>query len=212
MKYTEHMIDTVRSMYSTNTANEIAQVLGISAVVVYRIANKNNIKKPADWYDNPKCGGFKKGVRNNPATEFKKGQTAHNKGKKVSPEMYEQMSRTFFPPGHVPFNYKPMYSISIRADTSGIPYKYIKIAKGHWELLHRYVWSQAHGPISRGMVIAFKDGNSLNCDISNLEMITMKQNMLRNSAANIPEDLREIVKLKNKLTKKIQEHGKKQAK
>jgi len=71
---------------------------------------------------------------------------------------------------------------------------------------------QEHGPIPRGMVIIFKDGNSMNCELSNLEMITMKDNMLRNSYATIPEDLREIVKLKNKLTKKIQEHGKKQAK
>lgn len=212
MRYTEHMIDTVRSMYSTHTAKEIAQVLSISEVLVYRIATKHGIKKPSDWYDNPKCGGFKKGVRSSPHTEFKKGQTAHNKGKKVSPEIYQLMSRTFFSPGHVPVNHKPMYSISIRADKTGIPYKFIKIGQAHWELLHRYMWMQQHGPIPRNMVVAFRDGNSLNCELSNLMLISRRENMLRNSIANIPEDLKEVVKLKNKLKNKLKEHGKKQAK
>ena len=105
-----------------------------------------------------------------------------------------------------------MYSISVRADSGGIPYKFIKIRPQYWELLHRYMWMEAHGPIPKNMVVIFKDGNSLNCQLSNLDMITRQENMLRNSSNNVPEHLKEVVKLKNKLTKKIKEHGKKQTK
>ena len=210
MRYQKEWIDTVKQRYSTDTAKEIANSIGISEVVVYRIANRYGIRKPKEWIENPKSGGFKKGRRNSPATEFKKGGVPHNKGKKVTPEAYAKMSGTFFKPGGKPFNHKPMYSISIRADKTGIPYRFIKIRADYWELLHRHVWMEANGPIPKNMVIAFKDGNSMNCDLSNLEMITRQSNMLRNSSNNIPDELREVVKYKNKLIKKIQEHGKKQ--
>ena len=212
MKYSQSTIELIRSMYCYHTAKEIAESMGISITTVYNLVYKHGIKKPKEWIVNPKSGGFKKGERNSPGTEFKKGQTAHNKGKKVEPHVYKSLSRTFFPPGHVPFNNKPMYSISVRADSGGIPYKFIKIRPQYWELLHRYMWMEAHGPIPKNMVVIFKDGNSLNCQLSNLDMITRQENMLRNSSNNVPEHLKEVVKLKNKLTKKIKEHGKKQTK
>lgn len=45
-----------------------------------------------------------------------------------------------------------------------------------WEFLHRAVWEEHNGPIPEGMMITFKDSNKLNCDISNLMMITKGEN------------------------------------
>ncbi len=212
MRYTQSMIEIVRSMYSDHRAKEIAQLLGVSMVVVYRIAVKHGIKKPKTWRTDPRSGVFQKGVRQSPGTEFKKGQRAHNKGMKVEPHVYDKMSRTFFPKGHKPFNYKPIGTITIRRDSTGIPYQFIKITENYWELLHRKIWMDAHGSIPRHLIVTFKDGNSMNCNLDNLKLISKRENLQRNSIANIPEHLREVVKLKNKLTKKIQEHGKKQVK
>ena len=78
MRYTQSMIEIVRSMYSDHRAKEIAQLLGVSEVVVYRIAVKHGIKKPKTWRTDPRSGVFQKGVRQSPGTEFKKGQRAHN--------------------------------------------------------------------------------------------------------------------------------------
>jgi hypothetical protein len=42
------------------------------------------------------------------------------------------------------------------------------------------VWIKKHGPIPKGIVVRFKDGDHLNCNIENLEMISRKENLLRN--------------------------------
>ena len=64
-------------------------------------------------------------------------------------------------------------------------YTYIKInnirKKGqrcfreNWKLKHRYIWEQTYGPIPKGYCILFLDGNTLNCDINNLYLVTKKE-------------------------------------
>ncbi len=39
-----------------------------------------------------------------------------------------------------------------------------------WVPYHRHVWETAHGPIPKGAQITFKDGNALNCALSNLRL------------------------------------------
>jgi hypothetical protein len=70
------------------------------------------------------------------------------------------------------------------------------------------VWRDANGPIPPKHVVTFKDGNSRNCDISNLELMTMCENAKRNSIHRFPQEIQEVIKLKAKLKRKI--NGKKQ--
>lgn len=44
--------------------------------------------------------------------------------------------------------------------------------------LHRLVATQFIGPIEEGMVINHKDGNKLNNDVSNLEIVTIRENVI----------------------------------
>ena len=44
-----------------------------------------------------------------------------------------------------------------------------------WEMLHRATWEEHNGPIPEGMMVVFKDGNQLNCDIENLMLVTKAQ-------------------------------------
>ena len=68
----------------------------------------------------------------------------------------------------------------------------------------RYIWEQHNGPIPKGSVVSFKDGNKLNCDIDNLFLTTQEEIMLRNSLHNYPE-LRDVNRLIKKLKKRIQD-------
>lgn len=125
---------------------------------------------------------------------FQKGHVPANKGKKaseyVTPEALERSRRTQFKKGNIPQNYVPVGTITIvRGD------KLIKISDtgeqwGRWKYLSRYTWEQHNGPIPEGMCVAFKDGDSLNCDISNLILMTRGEIATMNKKgfrADIPE-------------------------
>lgn len=111
---------------------------------------------------------------------FKKGHVPANKGKKMPKHVYQKAKPTMFKKGNKPANTKKKGDISIRKDSKGRPYKYIKVSDGNWPLLHRYLWKKHHGAIPKGHIVVFKDGDSLNCTIDNLELITKAENVRRN--------------------------------
>ena len=140
-------------------------------------------------------------------SQFKKGQTPPNKGKKMPPELYEKCKATMFKKGQLPHNTAATDGeVRMRRDKSGKAYKYIRVALGHWELYHRVIWEQAHGPIPEGMLVVFKDGDSMNCELDNLEMITMEENMARNTLHRFPAELKDVIRLSNKIKRKLHEH------
>ncbi|MFD2962801.1 MULTISPECIES: HNH endonuclease signature motif containing protein [Olivibacter] len=128
-------------------------------------------------------------------SRLKKGNVPPNKGKKqveyMSAESIERSKATRFKKGNIPANaFEKDGVITIRNDKRGVPYKHIRIALGEWEYLHIYNWKTANGQVPDGHVVAFKDGDTLNPDISNLELITMGENMLRNSGTmNLPDGM-----------------------
>jgi hypothetical protein len=138
------------------------------------------------------------------STRFSQKQEPWNKGIKikgiVSEKAWKRMEKTFYPKGNLPHNTKHDGAISIR-HSKGTPYKYIRLSQSNWVLLHRHLWEQQNGPIPAGNLIRFIDGNSLNCDIENLQLISMKQNLIKNQIHDYPSEIKETIKLKNKLIK-----------
>ena len=202
--------EEIRKRYPHEPTKKIAEDLGLSLSQVYNRAHNMGLKKSDEYNNTADSGRFYKGVRRYPNGEFKKGSIPHNKGKKMTPEVYQKVSHTFFKKGQKPINRKEDNAISIRTDTTGIGYKYIKLADSEWELYHRYLWKQHHVSIPKGHIVVFKDKNSMNCTIENLEIISYKENMERNTIQRYPAPLRQVMKLTNKLIKKI--NGKEQNK
>lgn len=153
-------------------------------------------------------------------SRFKKGIIPVNKGKKqseyMSPETIEKTKATRFKKGHVPENKLSVGSITIRSygknykNGPNYKVKYIKIAEGSfdWVPLHIYNWLQSGQDIPEGFVLAFKDGNQLNPELENLHLISMKENMKRNSIHNYPQELKEIVMLKGYIKRQINKNKK----
>ena len=52
---------------------------------------------------------------------------------------------------------------------------YYNTSKG---LLHRKIWERAYGKIPKGLEINHKDGNKLNNDLNNLELVTHQENAI----------------------------------
>lgn len=122
-----------------------------------------------------------RGIKTGNSGRFEKGQNPWNAGRtgiRVSPQ-------TEFKKGQLPANTLHDGAVTIRNDRcskTGKPrkYKYIRIAQAKWVLYHRYIWAQHNGPIPPRHIVRFKNGDTLDCRIENLEMISMAENVKKN--------------------------------
>lgn len=105
-------------------------------------------------------------------SKFRKGQTPHNKGKKMPKEVYEKVKHTMFAKGNVPPNHRPVGSERISKDG----YIEVKVAEPNkWRLKQRVVYEETKGKIPEGCPIIFLDGNKRNFEIDNLRCITRSE-------------------------------------
>ena len=194
-------------LYPNHSSKYIAELLGVTISKVYNTAWGAKVKKSAEYMLTPASGRI---IEPSIPNQFKPGHTPHNKGKQMDAEIYQKVAPTMFKKGNKPANTKPNGTINVRADSSGRLYQYIKIKDCHWELLQRHVWTKANGEIPPGSVVIFLDGNYLNCELSNLQVISRKENMARNTIQRYPAELQEVMKLTSKLKRKT--NGKQQTK
>lgn len=135
------------------------------------------------------------GIKSGVTGWYQKGHPPGTKGKKqeefCSPEALERSKKTRFTKGHRPENELPLGSIRTSADG----YKLIKVSMSgglwdRWKPLHRHVWEEHHGKIPDGMIVTFRDGDSLNCDIENLMLISKAEHIVmcrKKLKSSIPE-------------------------
>lgn len=149
-------------------------------------------------------------------SRFKKGSQPPNKGRRQTDYMsagsIARTKATMFKKGNLPHNTKSDMEISVRPDNRGVKYKFIRISKANWIALHRYNWQQVHGKIPAKMKLIFKDGNTMNCEINNLELLTSAQLMKRNSVHNYPAPIASAMQLRGALNRQINKHLKRIAK
>lgn len=62
-------------------------------------------------------------------------------------------------------------------------HKYLRatLRKGKTVYLHHEIWMAHHGPIPPGHKVCFKDGNHLNCDIGNLELLSNSEQVRKHA-------------------------------
>ncbi|GHV76492.1 hypothetical protein AGMMS49942_13130 [Spirochaetia bacterium] len=72
-------------------------------------------------------------------------------------------------------------------DTDG--YVKVKIADPKtWKVKHRIIWEKANGPVPKGNVIIFADGNRMNVKLKNLLMVSRKELAVMNRSGLIYEN------------------------
>lgn len=135
---------------------------------------------------------------------FKKGLIPHNKGKPMSPEVYERVKGSFFQKGHVPKTYRKVGSERITVDG----YTEIKIADPNkWCLKQRVVWEEFyHEKLKPNEVVVFLDGNKQNFEISNLfkmnrsSLVRFNQDHLYGGDRDISKAAAVLASLKGKMS------------
>lgn len=119
-------------------------------------------------------------INNGLTGRFKKGQKAHNKGTKMSEEVYSKVSGTMFKKGREPINHKPVGSERIDSKDGYILMK--TKDPGVWKLKHRVLWEQHYGPIPKGKCLIFLNGDKTDIRIENLILIDRKVHVRMNQS------------------------------
>ena len=122
--------------------------------------------------------------------QFKKGNVAHNKGKKqieyMSQESIERTKKTRFKKGNKPKNYRPVGSERITKDG----YIEVKVADPNkWETKNKIIYKQYFGDIPKGHKVIYADGNKLNNDINNLILVSDNEELIMNRHKLRTEDI-----------------------
>lgn len=217
MRHKRFLSDSERFFIQINypelPTDKIARLLKRNISSIYNHAYVMGLKKSEEFNNSPESGRLLKGQRRGMGTEFKKGQQAFNKGKKqrewMSRASIKRSIATRFKKGQKPHNTKYDGCITIHNDKlrSGqtIPYQWIRLSERNWKMLHVYNWEQKHGKVPEGKIVVFKNKNSMNCEVENLELITREENMRRNTIHRFPEELISTIRALSKLKKII--HG-----
>jgi hypothetical protein len=204
--WTDRDIETLKRLYPDTRSAEIAEILNCTIYRIYNKAYQLGLKKSIEFKRSEALikGLMTKGVSH----RFSKGHEPANKGKKwdefMTPEGQKNSLKTTFRKGHLPHNTKSDNEISLRND-DGYLYKYIRVALGKWQPLHVYNWEKVNGKIPEGYIVVFKSPDKMNCDISNLELITREENMMRNTIHRYPPELKFTIRKLKQLNRLINE-------
>ena len=192
-------IEYLKQHYADTKTEIIAKELGFKVSSVRYKASRIGLKKSKVFWQSVYQG---KSEEDKKKGQFPKGNVPHNKGLKMSADLYEKASRTFFKKGHKSTS-KEVGTISKRGNKRKGVYLYIRIDGAKWVVYHRYVWEQHNGSIPQGHIVAFIDGNIENCAIENLMLISQSENMKRNSIHVLPNEIKTLIYLKRALKMKI---------
>jgi hypothetical protein len=114
------------------------------------------------------------------------------------------MAQTQFKAGRKPQTWKPIGSTRIskegylqsKVSDTGYPPR-------DWVGVHILAWQGAHGPIPAGYIVAFKNGKKDNTSVENLELLSRRELMLRNTIHNYPPELADVIRVNGALRRKI---------
>ncbi len=214
--------DYERAELSRRYPNELTAVIasdiGRTEQQVYYAAHKMGLKKSSEFLSSPESTQFKTG---HAPTQFKPGLVPWNKGKAGSTGTHPNTQRTQFKAGRRPEearNYQPIGSVRIckdghlerkvSDDTTVYPSR-------RWTGVHRLVWEEANGPIPPGHIVVFRPGMATTdpalITIDRVELITRAELMRRNTRHNLPEEIKELVILKYRITRAINRRFKHEA-
>jgi len=207
-------IEMLGKRYADERAKDISSALGRSVASVYGMANKIGLKKSEPFKESIQSGRLIDGVRGK-STRFQAGQASWNKGKSFPSR--GRSAETQFKPGvrqgQAVKLYQPIGAERISKDG----YLQRKInddlpLQKRWRGVHLILWEEINGPLPAGHALVFRDGDKTNIVIGNLELITRRELMARNTVHNLPPQLKEVVDLKRHITRHINRKEKERAK
>lgn len=197
-KFSEFEVRRLKAFYPYLKTCDIAMVMRRPACSIYNKAHSLGVFKATEFDRHYLTGEEGKEFR------FSKGHDPWNKG--VKGLHFKGSEKGQFKKGHKPQTWVPVGTQVITDDG----YLKIKISddrtvpsRFNWKMAHVIEWENLHGPIPKGHIVVFRNGNRRDIRIENLEMITLAENMKRNTLHNLPPELKKVVYMKGALNRTI---------
>lgn len=205
--WSEIDLQVLRNTYPDSLAADIARALGRSVRSVYEQAHKLGLRKSEAFYASERARRLDGQI--GAGTRFAKGHKTWNAGMKG---LQIGGEATRFQPGHRGGKAAEVYR-PIGAERVRDGYLYRKMRDDgpmhkRWELVHRLNWEAVHGPIPAGHVLVFRNNNRMDVDPDNLELLSRRELVARNTIHRYPPALRSLIRLNAKVRREIDEHAK----
>jgi HNH endonuclease len=212
--WTDVEVELLRRNYADSRTEDLAAVLGRKLEYVYAKARKLGLCKSEAYLASPAACRLRRGDDVGAPYRFPKGHVPANKGVKHPPGWAPgALATTQFKkgrPAHEARNYLPIGSLRLSKDG----YLERKVTDDptlapvrRWVGVHRLVWIAANGPVPPQHIVAFKRGRRTTdpalITLDALELITLAENMRRNSLHNYPREIVHVHQLRAALTRQI---------
>lgn len=203
----------LRREYADTPTAALADRIGIPAELVYRKAYRLGLKKSDEFHSGPNSGRLKPGTSTGASGRFQKGIRPWNTGMKGL-DVGGRSVGTRFKPGSRPQTWVPVGTEVV--DTDG--YRKRKVRDDapqarsyrNWKFVHVILWEEHNGPVPKGHAVVFKDGNRANVCIENLELLSRRELMRRNTIHNYPAPIKDAIRtnasLRRAIRKKEKQH------
>lgn len=187
----------------------IARRLRRSVAAVYGRAWQRGLTKSAEYLASPDACRLRRGDNVGAACRFRKGHVPANKGLRRPGWGPGRMKETWFRKGRrsgmAAQHWMPIGSIRLVdgyvyrkvSDVPNVPYTV------NWKLEHVLRWTAARGPVPAGHVIVFRSGDKTDFRLRNLQCISRRELMARNTVHNLPQPLAETIQLLGALNRQI---------
>lgn len=199
----------LRLIYPDFSTAVIACRMHRTVTAVYQRARILGLTKSATYLTSPEACRLRRGDHVGAAFRFPKGHVPANKGLRRPPGWSPgRMRQTQFKKGvrHgvAVTLYKPIGTERISKDG----YLERKInddlpLQARWRSVHLIVWEAANGRLPPGHAVVFRNRDKTDIRLENLELITRRQLMARNSVHNLPKPLAQTVQLLGALKRQI---------
>ena len=191
-------------LYPDTASAKIAKSIGRSLPSVYGRAAILGLKKSKAYMESPEACRLRRGDKVGAPYQFKKGHVPANKGLRRPGWYAGRMRETQFKKGHKTNTWKPIGSERIAdsylqrkvTDTGYTP--------RDWKPVHVLLWIEHYGPIPKGYLVAFIDGDRTHIKLENLVLCHRRDIMRRNTIQRYPSDLVKVMQLSGKLKRKIE--------
>jgi hypothetical protein len=194
--------------YPHARTSAIARALRRSLVAVYARAHNLGLAKSKEYLASVDACRLRRGDNVGKASRFRKGHVPANKGLRRPGWAPGRMSETWFRRGErscvAVRLYKPIGTERVSKDgylerkvNDGLP------LQARWRAVHLVEWEAVHGRVPKGHALTFRNGNRRDIRLDNLQLITRRELMARNTVHNLPRPLAQTVQLLGALNRQI---------